>query len=194
MQENYGIQPCTVMSMMSARLVPSACEVDVMGAVAMYALQLASQTPSALVDWNNNYGADDDKCVLFHCGNWPTGFLADPKIRPGAILGATLGEERTWGALEGRALPGEVTFARVGTDDTAGNLRAYIGEGTITDDPVASFGSTAVLHVPALQSLLRYLCAEGFEHHVAINRSTTADVLQEALGHYLGWQVHRHTG
>ncbi len=194
MQENYGIQPCAVMSMMSARLVPSACEVDVTGALAMYALQLASQSPSALMDWNNNYGADDDKCVLFHCGNWPASFLADAKIRPGAILGATLGEERTWGALEGAALPCDVTFARASTDDAVGILRAYVGEGTITDDPLTSFGSTAVLHVPGLQRLLRYLCAEGFEHHVAINRSTTAEVLEEALGHYLGWEVHRHAG
>jgi L-fucose isomerase-like protein len=38
------------MSMMSEKLMPSACEVDVAGTVAMYALQLASGRPSALVE------------------------------------------------------------------------------------------------------------------------------------------------
>ncbi|HQG48094.1 MAG TPA: hypothetical protein PK373_03315, partial [Sedimentisphaerales bacterium] len=66
-QKNYGLNACTLMSMMSEKLMPSACEVDITGVVSMYALQLASGTPSALVDWNNNYGDDPDKCVLFHC-------------------------------------------------------------------------------------------------------------------------------
>ena len=62
---------------MSEKLMPSACEVDVAGTVAMYALQLASGKPSALVDWNNNYGDDPNKCVFFHCGNWAKAFLPD---------------------------------------------------------------------------------------------------------------------
>jgi L-fucose isomerase-like protein len=70
LQRNFGVNVCTLMSIMSERLLPSACEVDITGVVSMYALQLASNSPSALVDWNNNYGADPDKCVLFHCGNW----------------------------------------------------------------------------------------------------------------------------
>jgi L-fucose isomerase-like protein len=53
-QKNYGVNACTLMSMMSDNLMPSGCEVDVNGVVAMYALQLASGKPSALVDWNNN--------------------------------------------------------------------------------------------------------------------------------------------
>jgi erythritol transport system substrate-binding protein len=69
LQQNYGVNCCTIMSMRSQSLMPSACEVDVAGTVAMYALQLASGVPSALVDWNNNYGTERDRCVLFHCGN-----------------------------------------------------------------------------------------------------------------------------
>ncbi|MBK9712470.1 MAG: hypothetical protein IPO81_14310 [Kouleothrix sp.] len=67
LQLNYGVNACTIMSMMSEQLLPSACEVDIVGVLAMYALQLASGTPSALVDWNNNYAGDPDKCVFFHC-------------------------------------------------------------------------------------------------------------------------------
>ncbi|MCX6627291.1 MAG: fucose isomerase, partial [Candidatus Solibacter sp.] len=73
-QQNFGVNACTIMSMMSEKLMPSACEVDITGLAAMYALQLASGTPSALVDWNNNYGDDPDKCVFCHFGNWAKAF------------------------------------------------------------------------------------------------------------------------
>jgi L-fucose isomerase-like protein len=191
-QQNHGCNVCTSMSMMSERLMPSACEVDVTGVLTMYAMQLASGSPSALVDWNNNYGEDPDRCVLFHCGNWAKSFLPDGRISTAPILGSTLGEENTWGALEGRTPAGPLTFARLTTDDTRGVIRAYVGEGELTNDELDTFGTRAVAHVPGLQELMRYVCRNGFEHHVAINASRTAAVLEEALGRYLGWEVHPH--
>lgn len=192
LQQNWGCNVCTCMSMMSERLMPSACEVDVTGALSMHALSLASLRPSALVDWNNNYGGDDDKCVLFHCGNWPKSFAPDTKILNAPILGSTLGVENTWGAMDGRTPAGPLTFARFTTDDTAGVIRGYLGEGATTDDQLDTFGHRAVAHVPNLQKLLRYVCENGFEHHVAVNPALAADVLHEACCKYLGWEMHRH--
>jgi L-fucose isomerase-like protein len=192
MQQNYGVNVCTVMSMMSDNFLPSACEVDITGVVGMYALQLASGTPSALVDWNNNYGGDPERCVFFHCGNWAKSFLPDITIGTAPILGTTLGESNTFGAVSGRTPSGPVTFARVSTDDRNGRIRGYVGEGRFTDDPLETFGSRAVVKVPGLQGLMRYICKNGFEHHVAMNASQTADVLAEALGTYLAWDVYRH--
>ncbi|HEY3444365.1 MAG TPA: L-fucose/L-arabinose isomerase family protein [Paludibaculum sp.] len=192
MQQNFGVNVCTVMSMMSERLMPSACEVDIAGVVAMYALQLASGRPSALVDWNNNYGADRNKCVFFHCGNWAKSFLPDIQIGTAPILGTTLGEENTFGALSGRTPAGPVTFARISTDDTSGAIRAYVGEGRFTDDPLTTFGSRAVVEVPQLQKLMRHICRNGFEHHAAMNGSQCGVVLAEALETYFGWPVYRH--
>jgi len=192
LQQNYGCNVCTCMSMMSQALMPSACEVDVTGALSMYALSLASQQPSALVDWNNNYGGDEDKCVLFHCGNWPKAFAPDTKIANAPILGSTLGVENTYGAMEGRTPAGPLTYARFTTDDTAGVIRGYVGEGTTTDDTLETFGHRAVAKINRLQNLLHYVCSNGFEHHVAVNPSFTADVLAEACGKYLGWAVYEH--
>jgi len=192
MQQNFGVNVCTVMSMMSERLMPSACEVDIAGVVAMYALQLASGKPSALVDWNNNYGGDRNKCVFFHCGNWAKSFLPDIQIGTAPILGTTLGEANTYGAVAGRTPSGPVTFSRISTDDVNGCLRAYVGEGRFTDDPLATFGSRAVVEVPNLQALMRYICRNGFEHHAAMNGSQCGAVLAEAMENYLGWQVYRH--
>ena len=192
MQQNYGVNCCTIMSMMSENLMPSACEVDITGVVTMYALQLASGTPSALVDWNNNYGKDPNKCVLFHCGNWAKSFVPGVKIETAPILGTVLGEENTYGALSGRTPSGALTYARVSTDDQAGEIRAYVGEGRFTDDPLATFGTRAVAEVPRLQQLLRYICKNGFEHHAAMNASHCAGILVDALETYLGWNVYHH--
>jgi L-fucose isomerase-like protein len=191
-QANYGVNSCTVMSMLSQSLRPSACETDVTGALSMYALQLASGVPSALVDWNNNYGGEEDRCVLFHCGNWPVHYAPGATIGTAPILGTTLGEERTWGTINGRTPAGPCTFARIGTDDSEGRVRAYVGEGRFTDDPLGTFGCRAVVEVGDLQALLRHICREGFEHHAAVSGSSVASAVEEALSRYLGWDCLHH--
>ena len=193
LQKNYGINACTLMSMMSDQLMPSACEVDITGVISMYALQLASGFPGALVDWNNNYADDPDKCVLFHCGNWAKSFVPDTKIKTAPILGTTLGEENTYGAMEGRALAGEMTYARVSTDDQNGMIRSYTGVGKLTNDPLDTFGHRAVVEVPGLQDLLKHICNNGFEHHVAMTMGNVAGSLDEAFSNYLGWKNYNHS-
>jgi len=193
MQKNYHVNVCTIMSMMSEQMMPSACEVDVAGVVSMYALQLASGRPSALVDWNNNYGSDPDKCVFFHCGNWAKDFLPDIRIGTAPILGTVLGEANTVGALAGRTPAGPVTFGRVSTDDLTGTIRAYVGEGQFTDDALETFGTKAVVRVPRLPELMHYICRNGFEHHAAMTSAHCGAAMAEGLGNYLGWQIFRHS-
>jgi len=192
LQKNFGVNVCTIMSMMSEQMMPSACEVDIAGVVSMYALQLASGRPSALVDWNNNYGNDPDKCVLFHCGNWAKDFLPDIRIGTAPILGTMLGEENTVGALAGRTPAGPMSFGRVSTDDTTGRIRAYVGDANFTNDPLDTFGTRAVVQIPQLQELMRFICQNGFEHHTAMTSSHCAANVSEALGKYLRWDVDHH--
>jgi L-fucose isomerase-like protein len=144
------------------------------------------------VDWNNNYGDDPNKCVFFHCGNWAKAFLPDISVRTAEILGTTLGEQNTYGAVAGRTPAGPVTFARLSTDDGAGRIRSYVGEGNFTNDALATFGARAVVEIPELQKLMRHICRHGFEHHAAMNASHCAAVLQEAFETYLGWEVYHH--
>ncbi len=191
-QQNAGCNICTSMSMMSESFLPSACEVDVTGVLTMYAMQLASGTPAALVDWNNNYGGDPDRCVLFHCGNWAKSFLPDARVSTAPILGTIVGEENTYGALEGRTPASPLTFGRFTTDDNAGVIRAYVGEGHLTNDQLETFGNRAVARVPQLQKLLRHVCRHGFEHHVVMSASHTADIIAEACERYLGWELYYH--
>ena len=195
-QKNYGCATCLSMAMMGDRLLPSACEVDVVGAVSMYALLLASGNPPSFQDWNNNYGADRDMCINTHCSNFPKSFMGHGvEVSNLDILGATLGADRCFGAIKGQAAAGPMTFFRMSTDDTVGEIRAYLGEGEITDDPVGNFqGGSAVCRVPNLQALLDFMCKNGFEHHVSVTRGQCGDVLDEAISTYLGWELYYHNG
>jgi L-fucose isomerase-like protein len=193
MEEFFGVVPCTVMSMMSEKLLPSACEVDTMGTLSMHALSLASETPSALLDWNNNYGGDQNKAVCFHCSNLPKHFFREGvKMDFQQIIAGTVGKENTFGTLDGRVKSGPMSFARFSTDEFAGTIRGYVGQGAFTDDPLATFGGAGVVEIANMQELLRYICENGFEHHVAANFSHVAAAIAEAAEKYLNWPMHQH--
>jgi len=200
MEEFYGVVPCTLMSMMSNSLMPSACESDIAGLVGMYAMVLASGKPSAIVDWNNNYGTDPDKAVVFHCSNLPKDLLADasisvenaPKMDYQAIIAGTVGKENTYGTVVGRLKTQPLTYCRVATDDLNGRVLAYLGECETTDDPITTFGGYGVVKIPDFQKLLRHICDNALQHHVAINPSQVASALDEAFTKYMGWGVYHH--
>jgi L-fucose isomerase-like protein len=192
MEEYFGVVPCTVMSMMSNNLIPSACEVDVPGVLSMYMLALASGTPSALLDWNNNYGNDPNKCVCFHCSNLPKHFFKDVRMDYQEIIAGTVGKENTFGTCVGKVKAGAMCYARYSTDDRRGIIRGYTGPGRFTDDPLETFGGAGVAEIPQLQKLLKFICRESFEHHVAANFSEVSKAIHEAAIRYLGWESHYH--
>jgi L-fucose isomerase-like protein len=192
LEEYFGVVPCTVMSMMSNNLMSSACEVDIVGVVSMHALRLASGTPSALLDWNNNYGDDPNKAVCFHCSNLPKHFFNDVTMEYQEIIAGTVGKLNTFGTLYGRVKASPMSYARFSTIDREGRMSGYVGDGEFTNDPLQTFGGAGVVQIPNMQGLLRFICQNGFEHHTAANLSHTAAILHEAATKYLGWQVYWH--
>jgi L-fucose isomerase-like protein len=193
LEMNYGCAPCVTMSMLGDKLIPAACETDLAGAVSMYALTLASQKASALLDWNNNFAEDRNKCVCTHCGNYPKSFVqGNLKLNSLGVLGRTLGKVDTFGAVYAKVSAGDFTFFRISTDDPKGCIKAYLGKGMITDDPYGMDGCIAVTKVDNLQKLMKYICKNGFEHHVAMVRTDVVDILQEAVETYLGWNLYVH--
>ena len=193
LEQHYGCAACVTMSMLGEKLLPAACEVDIAGAVSMYALTLAAQGQSALLDWNNNFAEDRNKCVCTHCGNFPKSFVRnDLKLGTLGVLGRTLGKVNTFGAVYGKVTKGDFTFFRISTDDTKGAIKAYLGTGEITDDPYGMDGCIAVTKVNNLQTLMKYICKNGFEHHVAMVRNDVKEILNEAIEDYLGWNLYVH--
>lgn len=192
LEQNYGCAACLTMSMESQALRPSACEVDVTGAVSMLALTLAADSPAALLDWNNNYADRNDMVVCTHCSNFPAGFMGSAiEISNLDLLGETFGAERCFGAIKGHVAPGPFTYFRLSSDDQNGTLKCYLGEGEFTSDPFPMDGGIAVCRIPDIRQVMRHVTREGFEHHVAMVRGQVADVLEEAIVRYLGWKVCR---
>ncbi len=194
LEKNYGIASCLAMSMLGEKGLPSACEMDIMGAVTMAALNLASGEPSGYLDWNNGFEDNRNRCMVIHCANYPKSFLGrEPEIGNLDILSLALGEENCFGACKGVIAPGPFTFAKISTDDLQGKIRAYVGEGEFVQEDVQTPGGPGMAEIKDLQKLMKYICQRGFEHHVAMNRSQTAGILQEALEKYLGWEVYCHS-
>jgi L-fucose isomerase-like protein len=191
-EEYFGVVPCTVMSMMTNNLMPSACELDVCGLLGMYALQLASGAPSALLDWNNNYGDDPNKAVCFHCSNLPKDFFEDVRMDYQEIIAGSVGKANAYGTCNGRIKAGPMSFVRLSTRDQEGRIAGYLGEGNFTKDPLNTFGGYGVAEIPRMQELLHYICDNGFEHHVAANLSSVAGAVYEAGCRYLNWDLYWH--
>lgn len=194
-QYNYGCATCTAMSMMGEAGLPSACEMDVTGAVTMYALYMAAGAPPGYLDWDNNFDDEREMCVNLHCSNFPKSFFGhdDIEIENLDVLSTTIGAEKCFGACKGKVAPGKMTYAKITTDDKNGKIKAYIGEGEFVAHDIETKGGVALCRVKNLQSLLSYICANGFEHHVSMCRGQTADILEEALENYMGWEVYRHS-
>ena len=193
-QKNYGCATCLSMSLMGeVERKPSACEVDVTGAVSMLTLTLATGNAAAFLDWNNNYGTDREKCVNTHCSNFPRSFFGgDIEISELDVLGESLGRDRCFGAVKGKVAAGPMTYFRMDTDDCMGNIRGYVGDGEFTDDPFAMDGGIAVCRIQDLRKLLRHVTQLGYEHHVAMVRSHCASAVFEATSKYLGWDIYWH--
>ncbi len=194
LENNYGCAACLGMSMMGDKGKPSACESDVTGAVSMLAAQLAAGSAPALMDWNNNVRDDRDCCISLHCSNFPKSFFQNDELVIGSldVLGSVLGQVRTFGACKAQVAAGPMTFIRVTTDDTRGVMKMYVGEGAFEKEAVPTKGGVALCRVPGLQKLMRFICDNGFEHHVCFVRGHVADVLEEAMGKYMGIEVYKH--
>lgn len=190
LQRRYRISPCLVTGELANSGMPAACEVDVANAIVMYALGAASGEATSILDWNNNYGSEPDKCILFHCGNVPRSLMSEKGvISDHAILANSLGEGYGFGCNQGRIREMEFTYSSMITE--AGSLRFYLGTGRITDDPIPAgfFGCAGVAEIAGLQELLQWIGRNGHRHHVSITPGNHVEPLREAFESYLGFDV-----
>ncbi len=192
MQKQLGISPCVLLSEMNERGIMAACEVDVGNAVTMEALHLASGMPAACLDWNNNYGDDETKCILFHCGALARSLMLKPgRIVDHAILANAVGKGCGYGAHTGRVAPTPFTFGSMLTED--GRLKFYLGQGQFTDDVVPDefFGCAGVAEIKGLQDVLQTIGCHGHRHHVSVTPGHVINPVAEAFEKYLGYELTR---
>ena len=190
LQQQLRISPCVLMSELNERGIAAACETDIGSAVSMRALSLATGTPPACLDWNNNFNDDPEKCIVFHCGPVPQSMMQDRgQIEDHQILAKVVGTGCSFGCNVGRMKPSPMTYGNLMSED--GRLRMYLGEGEFTADPVPKefFGTAGVVKIKNLQDVLCMIGNEGFRHHVAIAHGLAREPLAEALQKYLGFEI-----
>ncbi len=189
-EQRLGIAPCVVLSELNHRGIVASCEMDAMNAIAMRALSYATGNAAACLDWNNNYGEDEDKCILFHCGPVAQSMMAGKGlVKEHMMFKKSFGDDFGWGTNEGRIRPMQITLCSATTED--GKVRLYAEQGEITPDPIDKefFGCAGVCFMKDMQKKLLYMGTNGFRHHVSISEGNRKAVIEEALGKYLGYDI-----
>jgi L-fucose isomerase-like protein len=190
MEKEFGVAPCVLLSELNDRGFPAACELDICNAITMYALHLASGRPATCLDWNNNYGDDPDKCILFHCGPVPQSLMtAKGEVIDHPMFAKVLGAGCGIGCNAGRIAPNKLTFASSKTQD--GKLHVYLGEGEFTNDIIQEgfFGCGGVAKIDRLQEKLYKIGYNGYRHHVSVTPGLVGTALREAFSRYLGYEI-----
>lgn len=189
-ETTFGVTPCLVLCELNERGIAASCELDVNNTVMTRAITLAAGHPSMLLDVNNNFGKDPNKCILFHCGPVPISMTEGKGTTIEHLMfKKSFGEGSGVGVNKVKIATGPVTVASMRTED--GKLCGFVTEGRLTDDKIedAFFGSGIVFEKQNIENMMEYMGYNGFRHHVCITKGNVADVVQEALVKYLGYQV-----
>jgi len=190
LQQNLGICACSAMGRLGDEGIPCACESDVLGALSMHALTLASGGASALADWNNLHNEDPELVNLWHCGVFPPSFAKTrPRMGAQEIIAETVGQDNAWGLLEFEVADGPITLLRV-TQDRNSDWKAVVTPAVVESNKARTFGAYGWARIKGLQKLYRDVLVRHFPHHVAMTRGQVQDIIWEAFGNYLGFKVY----
>ena len=189
METILRVCPCVLLGQLNDRGIAASCEIDLCSAITMRAMSLASEEPSVVLDWNNNYGDEENKVILFHCGPAARALMAEKGTVTEHIMFKKFDPGSGWGCNEGRLKAFPMTYSNCQTKD--GKLVVYVGEGAMTDDPIEDgfFGCAGVAEISELESKLMKLARGGFKHHTSIGYGHMKDVLTEAFTTYLGYDM-----
>ncbi|AEF80177.1 L-fucose/L-arabinose isomerase family protein [Leadbettera azotonutricia] len=189
---SFGVAPCLLLGELNERGIAAGCEVDIANAIIMKAISLAGDSAPMLLDINNNFGLDDNKSILFHCGPVPISLMEGKGITEEHLmfrksLGAGSGVGINHGQIR-QNLP--VTFGSAKTED--GKIWAFLGEGYLTGDAIEEgfFGCGVVMEHPRMGEIVDYVGKEGYRHHLSLTAGKTAWAVREALEKYLGYEIH----
>lgn len=189
METYLRVCPCVLLSELNDRGIVASCEIDMCSAITMRALQLATEGPAACLDWNNNYGEDPDKVILFHCGSTAQKLMKEK----GKVTSHKMFDKEDpgsgFGTNEGRIGAFPMTYSNCKTEN--GKITVYVSEGEFTEDEIEAefFGCGGVARIPNLQKKLIRLARGGFKHHTTVARGHVKHILEEAFRYYLGYDV-----
>jgi len=188
-QDNLGICSCATMGRFDDRGIPCACESDILGTLSMHALQLASDGPACLADWNNLHNDDPELVNCWHCGVFPPSWAkGTPRMACQEIVATAVGRDNAMGVVEFVMDDGPVTLCRA-TQDADGKHKVALIQGAVEANEASTFGAYGWVRLPGLQKFYKNVLLRHFPHHVAMTRGHVGNVLWEAFGNYLGFQA-----
>ncbi len=190
LETEVGIAPCTSMGILCDEGIASGCEVDVTNAIMMRALSLGADNAVTLLDYNNNYGEEKNKAIMFHCGPVPVSMMEGKgKIEEHLMFKKSYGDGCGVGINKGRIKSGDITFGSIKTEN--GKVCAFVTEGKFTDDEIEDsfFGCGKVVEKENINAVSNYMAENGYKHHLAVTFGSYADAVYEALSKYLGYET-----
>jgi len=185
MESHLRICPCVILSELNDRGIVASCEIDMCSAICMRAMNLATEKPTTVLDWNNNYGDEENKVILFHCGPVAQGLMTCKGTVTNHKMFDKVDPGSGWGCNEGRIKKMPITISNCQTID--GKIVIYASEAQLTDDSIENgyFGCAGVAEIPELQNKMITLAKGGFKHHTAIGEGHVKSILKEAFTTYL---------
>ena len=202
-QTQFGCVPCYVNSRLNAKGIPTACEVDIYGALSEFIGQCVSDDIVTLLDINNTVPSDiylsdikgrfdyalTDTFMGFHCGNTAAEKLSTRTMKYQLIMHRGLEPDKepdiTRGTLEGDIAPSDITFFRLQSTADA-KLRAYVAEGEVLPVATRSFGGIGIFAIKEMGRFYRHVLIEGrYPHHGAVTFAHNGKALFNVF-RYLG--------
>lgn len=173
-QKMIGISVCALYGRLTEAGMLTACETDVLGALAMLTNHAAAlgETVPHFVDWTIQHRENANRLLAWHCGNAPVSLASDPAavaLRSRRDMTAELQvveHDEMAGLYQFQVKPGPVTFCRLAEYDDRWKMLIARGEIIPSDETLA--GTWSWVEVPDHARLYRTLVEEGFIHHASM--------------------------
>jgi L-fucose isomerase-like protein len=186
-QEVYGISSCSTFGRLNDKGIITACEVDLLGAVTMWAIYCAAlgNAKPDFIDWTDLHPTKENVWLAWHCGN------AAPSLRDQSCKSMLMRNERLiqWcptchGALEFKLKSGPVTCARM--VEYEGQYTMFFGTGEIIDTEPFTRGAYGWVKVNDVFDWEQKMIENGIIHHgTLIHDPVVADAM-EMFCKYMG--------
>lgn len=173
-QQMWSFSTCALFGRLTGQGILTACETDILGALAMLASFRAAlgETVPHFIDWTIRHRRKDNQFLAWHCGNAPVCLAADPRKTALRSRRDMLGilepdpEDAQAGLYQFQIRPGRVTFCRLQEYDDEWKMLIASGEIVPSDEELA--GTWAWVQIADHDRLYRTLVEEGFIHHASM--------------------------
>jgi len=181
-----GISMCALYGRLTGRAMFTACETDVLGALAMLTSYRAGlgQTLPHFIDWTIQHREEPNRLLAWHCGNAPTCLARSPDevaLRSRRDMKGELPVQEgdgSAGLYQFQIKPGMVTLCRLAEYDNEWKMLITTGDIVPTDETLA--GTWSWVEVSDHAKLYRTLVEEGFIHHASMAHGDQAPALLQA--------------